>query len=84
MQDIIKHINNKGVDYPLAFTLNVIEKIQDNYNGIKQYEIYDIFNVLPNETECLSQETDGRKEVTLITCTPNSKKRIIVKSKEIV
>ncbi len=58
--------------------------LTDNYNGIKQYEIYDIFNVLPNETECLSQETDGRKEVTLITCTPNSKKRIIVKSKEIV
>ena len=58
--------------------------LTDNYNGIKQYEIYNIFNVLPNETECLSQETDGRKEVTLITCTPNSKKRIIVKSKEIV
>ena len=58
--------------------------LTDNYNGIKQYEIYDIFNVLPNETECLSQETDGQKEVTLITCNTNNKKRIIIKAKESV
>lgn len=58
--------------------------LTDNYNGIIQYEIYDIYKVLPNQTECLSQKTNGRKEVTLITCTPNSKKRIIVKAKEIV
>ena len=58
--------------------------LTDNYNGLIQYEIYDIYKVLPNQTECLSQKTNGRKEVTLITCTPNSKKRIIVKAKEIV
>ena len=58
--------------------------LTDNYNGIIQYEIYDIYKVLPKQTECLSQNTNGRKEVTLITCTPNSKKRIIVKAKEIV
>lgn len=58
--------------------------LTDNYNGIIHYEIYDIYKVLPNQTECLSQKTNGRKEVTLITCTSNSKKRIIVKAKEIV
>ena len=58
--------------------------LTDNYNGIIQYEIYDIYKVLPKQTECLSQNTNGRKEVTLITCTTNSKKRVIVKAKEIV
>ena len=58
--------------------------LTDNFNGIKQYQIYDIYKVLPKQTECLSQETDGRTEITLITCTPNSKKRIIIKAKEIV
>lgn len=37
MQDIIKHINNKGVEYPLAFTLNVIEKIQDKYGSYEKW-----------------------------------------------
>lgn len=58
--------------------------LTDNYNGIIQYEIYDIYKVLPKQTECLSQNTNGRKEVTLITCTTNSKKRVIIKAKEIV
>ncbi len=58
--------------------------LTDNYNGVVEYEIYDIFKVLPSQTECLSQYTNGKKEVTLITCTKNSQKRIIIKAKEIV
>lgn len=56
--------------------------LTDNYNGSFQYIIYDIFKVLPDQTDCLSQETDGKKEVTLITCTQDSKKRIIIKAHE--
>ncbi len=54
----------------------------DNKIGKLEYEIYDTFEVLPTNVECLSQETNGRREVTLITCTNDSKKRIIIKSKE--
>ena len=50
----------------------------NNYEGI--YKIYLIETVEPNETQCLSQKTDGRIEVTLITCTADSSKRIIVKA----
>ena len=66
-------------DFKNITKLNIgdIFTLTDNYNGLIQYEIYDIYKVLPNQTECLSQKTNGRKEVTLITCTPNSKKRII-------
>ena len=58
--------------------------LTDNYNGTIKYNIYSIYEVYPNETECLSQETNGKKEITLITCNQNSKKRIIIKAKESV
>lgn len=56
--------------------------ILDNKIGKVEYEVYNIYKVEPKDTSCLSQETNGKKEVTLITCTNDSKKRIIVKAKE--
>ena len=50
-------------------------------NCIK-YEVYLIETVEPTETKCLSQKTNGRVELTLITCTTDSSKRIIVKAVE--
>ena len=50
--------------------------------GRVEYEIYDIYTVPPEDVKCLSQETEGRREITLITCTNDSRKRIIVKAKE--
>lgn len=57
--------------------------LTDNSGRTLQYEIYDVFKVEPSDTTVVSQKTDGRKEVTLITCTSDSKLRIIIKSKEI-
>ena len=48
-----------------------------NRNKMK-YTIYDIYTVLPNDTKCLSQRTNGEIELTLITCTFDSEKRIII------
>lgn len=56
--------------------------LSDNAIGKVEYEIYDIYSVTPEDVSCLSQETEGRREITLITCTNDSKKRIIVKAKE--
>ena len=56
--------------------------VTDNEIGKVEYEIYDIYTVKPEDVSCLSQKTEGRKEITLITCTNDSKKRIIVKAKE--
>lgn len=47
------------------------------------YEVYDKFIVNPDELECTSQLTGGRKEVTLITCTNDNKQRYIIKAREI-
>ena len=56
--------------------------IIDNDIGRVEYEIFDIYKVSPNDVACLSQETKGEKQVTLITCTNDSKERIIVKARE--
>ena len=56
--------------------------ISDNKVGKVEYKIYSIYKVNPKDTSCLEQDTNGKKEVTLITCTYDSKKRIIVKARE--
>ncbi len=58
--------------------------ISDNDIGKIEYKIYDIYRVKPEDVSCLSQDTNNKKEVTLITCTSNSKERIIVKAREII
>ena len=56
--------------------------IIDNDIGRVEYEIFDIYKVSPKDVACLLQETNGKREVTLITCTIDSKERIIVKARE--
>lgn len=47
------------------------------------YVIYDKYTVEPEDTRCTTQLTGGKKEVTLITCTDDSKLRVVVKCKEV-
>ena len=54
--------------------------ITDRQNQKLEYTIYNIYTVLPKDVTCLSQNTNGKKEITLITCTLDSQKRIIVKA----
>ena len=56
--------------------------ISDNNVGKVEYEIYDMYTVPPEDISCLAQNTNNTKEVTLITCTRDSKQRIIVKARE--
>ena len=53
--------------------------LSDNKNGKVKYEIYDIYKAIPSNTEALLQNTNGKTEITLITCSDYSSKRIIVK-----
>lgn len=48
------------------------------------YSVYDKYIVVPEDTNCTSQLTNGKKEVTLITCTDDSKQRVIVKAREVL
>ena len=57
--------------------------LSDNKNGTFEYEVYDIYKVEPQNTKSLTQETNGKREITLITCTNYSNHRIIVKAKQV-
>ena len=47
------------------------------------YQVYNKYQVVPEDTSCTSQLTDGKKEITLITCTNDNKHRVIVKARAI-
>lgn len=57
--------------------------VTDIYDNKIIYVVYDIYKVFPKEVECLSQETDGEREITLITCTKGAIKRLIIKAVEV-
>ena len=60
-----------------------IIEITDSNNRKINYEVYNKYEVVPEDTTCLDQTTYGRKEITLITCTNDSKLRVIVKAREV-
>ena len=82
---IIAHnYKRKGVffsDVPTLVTGDIVE-IQDLSQRTIQYEVYDVHTVNSDNVEDTSQKTNGRKEVTLITCTDDGKQRVIVRCKE--
>ena len=48
-----------------------------------QYKVYNKYEVAPTDVSCTTQLTNGRKEVTLITCTDDSKHRVVVKARQV-
>jgi len=60
-----------------------IIEITDLGGNTVTYAVYDKFIVNPDELECTSQLTGGRREITLITCTDDNKQRHIVKAREV-
>lgn len=57
--------------------------ITDIYGQYITYCVYSITKVNPDEVECLNQETNGEREITLITCTTSAIKRLVVKAVEV-
>ena len=56
--------------------------ITDLYGRTITYIVYDNYVVSPNDRTCTSQLTNGKKEITLITCTNDSSNRVIIKARE--
>ena len=57
--------------------------ITDSTSRVVQYKVFKKYEVIPENTECLDPDTIGKREVTLITCTDDSKDRVIVKAVEV-
>lgn len=75
--------NSKFFSKVLNMELGDIIEITDLSGTTVQYAVYDTFIVNPDQLECTSQLTGGKKEVTLITCTNDNKQRYIVKAREV-
>lgn len=60
---------------------DVIE-IEDNYGRKVNYEVYDKHVVTDTDTRDTTQITHGKREITLITCTDDSKNRVIIRARE--
>lgn len=60
-----------------------IIEITDLKGRTLQYAVYDKYLVDPTDVSCTSQRTNGKKEITLITCTNDNARRVIVKAAEV-
>ena len=79
---IIGH-NYKGIFHDLKKLENDDTfTITDTEGRQCTYVIYDSYIVEPDDVSCIEDTLDGQREVTLITCTPGGKKRLILKAKE--
>ena len=48
------------------------------------YEAYDISIVEPDDVSCTSQLTNGKREITLITCSNYATQRRVIKCREVL
>ncbi len=67
---------------PTLVNGDIIE-ITDLEGKTLRYSIYNKYEVIPEDLSCTSQLTNGKKEITLITCTNDSKMRVIVKARAV-
>ena len=56
-----------------------IVELQDKTGKIVKYKVYNTYTVEPTDVACTSQLTNGKTEMTLITCNNGGKTRLIVK-----
>jgi len=56
-------------------------EITDLAGKTMKYKVYNKYEVDPSDVSCTTQLTNGKKEITLITCTDDSKQRVVVKAR---
>ena len=60
-----------------------IIELEDIDGNVVKYSVYDKYIVEPTDTSCTTQLTNGKKEITLITCTNYGTQRFVVKAREV-
>ena len=60
-----------------------IVEVTDLKGRTLSYAVYDRYVVEPEDTRCTSQDTKGKKEITLITCTYYGTQRLVIKAKKV-
>lgn len=75
--------NTKFFSKVINLVIGDTVKLTDLTGRTLIYEVYDKHTVIPEDVHDTTQVTGGRKELTLITCTNDSKERVIVRCKEV-
>lgn len=80
---IVGHNYNTDQFFGKLHNINLGDYIQltDMSGKTLQYCVYDTYIAEPDDTSCTSQLTNGKTEITLITCTKDFKQRFIVKAR---
>ena len=60
-----------------------VSNFRDLSGTKRTYEIYDKFITYPEDANFMTVETNGVREISLSTCTDDSKERIIIKAREV-
>ncbi len=81
---IVGHNYRNGVFFSNNKKLSKGDKINiTDLEGKKvSYTIYKIFETTENDTSFYNRDTNGKREITLSTCTDNSKARLIIQARE--
>ncbi|MBR2240177.1 MAG: sortase [Clostridia bacterium] len=60
-----------------------VVELQDKTGKLVRYKVYNKFVVQPTDVACTSQLTNGKVEMTLITCSDGGKTRLVVKCRAV-
>ena len=60
-----------------------VVELEDSTGKVVKYKVYNKYVVQPTDTRCTSQLTNGKTELTLITCTNYGKERLVVKCRKV-
>ena len=77
---IIGHNYNNGLFFGKNKNLKIGEKIYltDIYGNKVEYTIFDKYYTPESDTSYITRKTDGKTEVTLVTCDTTGKNRLVV------
>ena len=67
------------------YQLNIGDSINiyDTSKALVSYYIYDKYEIPKDDTSCTNQNTNGKREITLLTCNNINKNKLIVKASEL-
>lgn len=77
-----KYKNNKMFGGLNKIEIGDIVELTDLDNNTVKYEVYNKYIVEPTDVSCTTQVTNGKREITLITCTNYGTQRLVVKARE--
>ena len=72
--------NKKFFSKAINLVVGDIIEITDLNDQTLKYSVFDKYTVDPNDVSCTSQLTNGKKIITLITCTNDSQQRVVIKA----